>query len=251
MKKRGPWLLVLLMAGTVIALLVVLLLTGGDDDGVDAAALLADAPAAAKAQGTAVVDLAVSVDNDAIDLSVDATGAVDFGSGLGWFTVELPGRSIETRTDGAVLYVLPEGDDTWLAVHADESGSLGGAGTAEVLAFVDLLARDATKVTDRGSEEIDGRPTRHVRATIDVEGVAELTELVPSGSLPLDVWIDGDGLPVRMRMQGSTQGIFLVITVDLSDWGTELGVAIPPEGLVRDVEADELTRILGAPVDGG
>jgi hypothetical protein len=61
------------------------------------------------------------------------------------------------------------------------------------------------------------------------------------------VWIDDRNLPVRQRIRGQVQGVDVVLTMDLTDWGAELGVDIPPEGAVRDIEAEELTRIFGGP----
>lgn len=259
---RGPWLLVWLMAGAVVALLGALLLTGGDD-GVDLEGLLADAPRAVDEQGSAHLEMVVEVDSDALDVSVDGSGAVDFATGAGWFTVELLGTVIELRTDGTTLFVLPEEETTWLAVHAEDSDALGafGTGPSEAIALVDLLRGDNGDIDDRGTAEVDGREARHLRLEVDLATAAErvdaesrpaieaLEAFAPDGVLPLEVWIDDRNLPVRQRMRGDVQGVAVVVTMDLTAWGEELGVPIPPEGAVRDIEPEELARIFGGPPD--
>ena len=263
MKPKGPWLLVWLMAATVVALLAALLLTEGDD-GVDVDALLADAPRAVDEHGSARLDMAVTVDQEGIDVSVDGSGAVDFAAGAGWFTVEQGSTSTELRTNGETLFVLPSGQTTWLAVHADEA-ELGAfaTGPSQAIAFVDLLRGAAADVDDRGTVEIDGAETRHIRLTVDVDdAVAAASEehrpaiealrafAAEEGSLPLEVWIDERNLPVRQRMRGQVEGVAVVITTDLTEWGEPLDVAIPPEGAVRDIEADELAQVFGASPPG-
>jgi hypothetical protein len=260
---RGPWLLVWLMAATVVALLVALVVTKGDD-GVDAKALLEAAPAAVDEQGSAKLDMKVGVDSSGLDLNVDGTGAVDFGKGAGWFTVKLLGTTIDLRTDGENLWVLPSGEKTWLAVKGDDTKALGsfGTGPSEAIAFVDLLRNVNGDIEDLGTKTIDGEDVRHLRLDVDLDAAAKtadadsrasidaLRELAPDGTLPLEVWIDDRNLPVRQRLRGTLQGVDLVITMDLSDWGTDLGVDIPPQGDVRDIEPDELNRIFGGSTQG-
>lgn len=255
-KRRGPWLLVLLMAGTVVMLLAALLLTQSDDE-VDVAALLAATPHAVDEQGTAHLEITVEVDNESIDVSVHGVGAVDFTSSAGWFDLDLLENAVGLRTDGTTLFVLPSGETTWLAVHAEDSAALGpfGTGPSEVIAFVDLLRGYDDDIDDLGVEDIGGAETRHLRIEVDLDAAADgedrrasiepLRQLAPDGVLPLEVWIDDRNLPVRQRVRGTVQGVDLVVTVELTSWGDELGVPIPPEGAVRDIEPEELARIFG------
>lgn len=254
------WLLAALVAVAVAALAVVLLARG--EDGVDVDELLADAPAAVDEQGRA--HLALTVELDAAGIAVDGTGAVDFGAGTGWLDLELLGTTIELRTNGDTLFVLPAGQTTWLAAHADEAAGLGAfaTGPSEAIAFVDLLRGATGDVEDRGTDEIGGAHARHLRLAVDVDtavaaaseqsrpAIEALRAFATDGVLPLDVWIDGRNLPVRQRVRGEVQGLPVVVTLDLTRWGDPLDVAIPPEGAVRDIEADELTRIFGGPPPG-
>lgn len=248
--------------GAVVAVLVaVLLLRGGDDD-VDVEDLLADTPAAVDAEGTAGLTMAVEVAGEGADVTVEGTGGVDFASGAGWFDVDLLGQQVEMRSDADTLYVRRAGEQGWVAVHADEADALGsfGTGPSEAIAFVDLLRGDASQIDDLGAEEIDGEPVRHLRVVAALDraiAAAEpshrgpleaLGDLGPDdGELAFEVWIDDRNLPVRQRLEGAVQGIALVVTLDLSEWGAALDVAIPPEGEIRVVEPEELAQLFGRP----
>jgi len=248
---RGPWILVGIMAVAVVALLAALLLRGDDGPGADE--LLAAAPGAVDAQGTAGLRMTVDLGGDALDVGVEATGGVDFESGAGHLLLTLLGQQIELRTDGRTLFVLPDGEDQWLATKADEEGALdalGGTGPNQAVELVDLLRGDLDDVEDLGEVDIGGEPTRHLRFTVAAEG--EVVEALAGDGedVPIEVWIDERNLPVRQRIEGNVQGVDVVVTIDLTDWGRPLAVTIPPEGEVRDVEPEELAQIFGAPVPG-
>jgi hypothetical protein len=233
------------MAVVVVVLVAILLLR---DSGRSPEERLAAAPAAVDEQGTARLDMVVETGT----IEITGTGGVDFESGAGWFDVDLLGETLEMRSDAETLYVRRAGEAQWVAVHADEvTGALDsfGSGPTEAIAFVDLLRGDLSEVEDLGEEEIDGIATTHLTAVIDAEAAPEdLAALAgDDGELPLDVWLDEDDLPVRQRLGGEVQGIELVVTLDLSGWGEPLGVAIPPEGEIRDVEPEELAQLFGRP----
>lgn len=256
----GRWLLAGVLAAAVVAVLAAVALTGGGDE-VDVDELLAGAPGAVDEQGRAHLTMSVEVDQDGLDVSVVGTGAVDFAEGTGWLELEVLGTTIELRTNGETLFVLPSGQTTWLAVHADEATGLGAfaTGPTEAIAFVDLLRGTTGDVEDRGTGEIAGVEVRHLRLTVDLDtavaaagaasrpAIESLRALAPDGVLPLEVWLDDRNLPARQRVRGEIQGVPVVVTMGLTRWGEPLDVAIPPEGAVRDIEADELTRIFGGP----
>lgn len=248
MKKVAPWPLVAAMAVVVAVLAGVLLLR---DRGPSAADRLAAVPVAVDAAGSAHVAMTIELGGDDLDLTVEGAGAVELATGRGWFTISLLAQEIEMRTDGELLFVRPGGEEQWMATHADEVGDVGsfGAGPGEVVAFVDLLRDDLDDVEDLGETEVGDTAARHLRASIPRDELpGALARLTPDdGALPLEVWVDGRDLPVRQRITGRISGLDLVLTVDLSGWGDDLGVEIPPAGEIRDVEPEELERVFGAP----
>jgi hypothetical protein len=242
------------MAVVVAVLVVVLVATrGGGDDPADR---LARVPAAVDAAGRAHL----SMDVEASGTHVDGDGAVDFGSGAGWFVVQAAGQRIEMRTDARTVYVLPSAGSPWLAVPIDESASLGsfGTGPSEAVAFVDLFRGEVEEVSDLGTERIGEVDTTHLRAEIDLTravaaaparsaaAIEALGTLVAEGErLVVHVWVDDQDRPVRERLSGEVESLAIDVTVDLSAWGDELGVAIPPEGEVRDASAEEIASLFG------
>jgi hypothetical protein len=232
------------MAVIVIGLVVVLL--ARDRGGPSAAELLDDAPGAVDAAGTAEMALGVALGGEDMDATATGTGAVDFRDGSGAFDVEVLGHRVSVLTDGESLWVLPEGDSTWLVVSGDAASVASvGTGPAQAVALVDLL-RDADDAEDLGDEEVDGRSTRHLRFAVAGDIDPALAAVVADdGEARVDVWLDRGALPRRFRVAGETQGVPIAITVDLDDWGSELDLQIPPDGLIRDVEPDELVTIFG------
>jgi hypothetical protein len=247
-QRKAPWIAVAVMGVLCVVLLVVLLLR---DDGVDVETLLQEAPAAAEDEGSARLVMSVSAGSEggaAIDITGE--GGVDFERGSGWFDLQLLGQELETRNDATTLYVRRAGDDAWSAATGDVAGTgldALGTGPGQARALVELLGGEVADVEDLGADEIDGGSTRHVRVTVDAaDADAQLEALAGAdGELELEVWIDEHGLPVRLLLEGEVQSIPLVVTVDLTDWGAPLDVAIPPEGEIVPVSPDELAQLFG------
>ena len=248
MRKRAPWILVAVMTVAVAVLLVALLLQGEDHRGADE--LLAAAPIAVDEQGTARVAMTVDLGGDALDVGVEGTGGVDFATGAGHLDLTVLGQRLSLRTDGRTLFVLPDGEDQWLATRADDDGSLaalGGTGPNQAIELVDLLRGDLDDVEDLGEDEVGGTRTRHLRFAVAADSPVVAPLAADGEDVPIEVWIDERDLPVRQRIEGNVQGVDVVVTLDLSGWGEPLDAQIPPEGEVRDVEPEELLRLFGGP----
>jgi hypothetical protein len=235
------------MAVAVVGLLVALVVQGGGG-GASGRSLLADAPAKVERARTAQLRMSVKVGARGMAADAEGHGAVDFTSSAGSFDLDVLGQHVAMRTDGTTLYVLPDGQTTWLAIGADQMGALGpvGTGPAVAIALVDALRGDVGEVDDLGTEKIGGAKVRHLRAHVQPSSIQGVAPLVTRGQrVPLDVWVDHDGRPIRERLRGTLQGIDLVVTVDLTRFGSKLGVSIPPEGEIRTVEPQELEQLLG------
>jgi hypothetical protein len=245
-QHKAPWIAVAVMGVLVVVLLLVLLLR---DDATDVESLLQGAPAAADEQGSAHLAMTVSAGSEggaAIDVAGE--GGVDFETDSGWFALELLDEQLEMRNDATTLYVRRAGDDRWASVTGDVAGTAAlGTGPGQAVALVDLLGGEVSDVEDLGTDEVDGGSARHARVTVDAEGADEQLQALagPDGELELEVWIDDDGLPVRLRLDGEVQSIPLIVTVDLTDWGAPLDVAIPPEGEIVPVDPEELASLFG------
>lgn len=176
--------------------------------------------------------------------------------------------TMETLADGRTIYMrgamftgalgLPEG--TWLRADLDELGKAQGldmrqmqaSGTndpRQTLALLNGVSEDG--VEEIGEEKVRGVDTTHYRAQIDLEraieeadGVADrkafeqFVETLGSDTVEVDVWIDGDNLLRRLKMDmplpeeagdaGSS------VTMELFDFGTAVDVSPPPADQTQD-----------------
>jgi hypothetical protein len=201
---------------------------------IDAVSAAAKKTAAA---GTERLSVAATGTAGGQNLALTGTGAFDSRHRVGTLSVDFSDAGISTAIDavlsGTDMYLksplfaltLPAGK-SWLKLDLSKAAAANG------LSLDTLLARDPAKTlaslqslrraTAVGSEIVDGVATTHYRA------------VTATGSKPgsYDVWIGGDGYVHRLRSRiasgtGATSAA-VTLTVDLSDFGTKLKVAVPP-----------------------
>jgi hypothetical protein len=212
-------------------------------------------------------------------VSVTAGGVVDFESGDSQLMMEFGGMfgsflpdGIEARSVDGVTYVrlpigLPEGKE-WVAVDTQEIGGSGsntaldiGGGTdpKKMLAYLEKVSAGVQEV---GTETIRGTETTHYSADLDLAKAVDRADVPPAlhdaldemagsvGTVPVDIWIDGDGLLRRQQMKmdfasflpggqdaGNASGETptVTMTLDLFDFGTPVEVDAPPPDQVISV----------------
>lgn len=176
---------------------------------------------------------------------------------------------IEVVRDGKVSYVhvpavskqLPEGkswvrsDGKSVKVGGFEFGELEGFASSDPRQLLGLLESVGGEVETVGVEELRGTETTHYRATIDpVEYLKtatpdERTKLGPlaeqlqsgSGEVPVDVWLDGDGLVRKIALETSPEERGQVgsasVSFELWDYGEDVEIGLPPADEVVDSSA--------------
>jgi hypothetical protein len=220
---------------------------------------------------TARVDLQYKITSSGqapIDLT--GTGAVDLTSGDSRLTMTMPGLgATELRTVDHTMYLkLPAqfaglGGKPWLRLDAK---GMAGAGLGQLtqLSPADQLAylKGASKeVTTVGKETIDGTPTTHYRATLDLDRaaetmsaearktLAEARKSLSSATLPADVWVDEAGVLRKFEMTLSitppkaaitvpgapTGPMTMVVSQRYSELGTPVTVTAPPASQFTDM----------------
>jgi len=245
-----------------VAFLVLAAACGG---GHSAAQLIARAPAAAAARGSARVSLETIVRFGERGQSFES---ITRGEGI----EELAGRRrghvtltvttnpasgarllpCEMESEGTVLYVkTPRGPSGKLWASVDTAKIAGvdpSALSANPTAQLDYL-KTAGTVRTLGRDEVRGSRATHYQYTVKVDQLmsklssngreqmrAALRQLHIS-SFPLDVWIDGDGLPRRIAFdwKSTNQGATLDIAtrIDTYDYGTKVDVALPTPSDVK------------------
>jgi hypothetical protein len=207
------------------------------------------------------------------DLSdIFAAAGQDFGSG----------DPAEIIVDGVVFYMkfpaltsLLPGTKEWIKFDLATLGEAEGFDLAQLqqlnqgdpTAILEYL-RATGDVEEVGAEEVDGVETTHYQATVDLDRAvqqapadvrdqvqAQIDQIKASSGLtelPIDVWIDGDGLPRKlaydMTIEAEGQEVHTVLEMVFTDYGVEVDVTPPPADQVTDFA--ELTASLGGATTG-
>jgi hypothetical protein len=161
--------------------------------------------------------------------------------------------------EGAGLPVPPGKE--WFKIDLKQLGQTQGLNLEQLTQLsqsdpsqaLDFLQGASDDFHEVGTEEVRGEPTTHYAGTIDLNKVAEnapadlaeqykkLAELVPSSSVPMEVWIGDEGYVHRLRFeQKLAAGSSMTMEEELHDWGTDINVTVPSEDQVVD-----LTQLLG------
>ncbi len=184
---------------------------------------------------------------------------------------------MEIVADGATVYLrMPAlgaltGAAGWFSVTPDALGAAGrslglGAAATDPSKLLEVLRGVADQIDEVGDEDVRGVATTHVRATIDLDKALQglpdarrrslsdqLGSLaVTDRALPVEVWIDGEGLPRRLRMQvgdlaksavAASMGVggTATMTIELFDYGQPVTVVVPDAS-----EVQPLGDLLGA-----
>lgn len=171
---------------------------------------------------------------------------------------------IESVTDRRTVYVrspimartLPGGKQ-WLGTKPylgnDPETALAGAG--DLRQQLEMLQATGGEVETVGEETVRGVSTTHYRSTIDLRraaaqfrqageaGTARVIERLAEqadSTIPVEVWVDDDGVVRRMHIVETIPGedgkpsLEMDMRIDLFDFGIEPKVALPPPGRVLD-----------------
>jgi hypothetical protein len=211
--------------------------------------------------------------------SVSGQGSLDFNSGNGALTFSSPtGGSVSARLISPEIYIqLPAADKaqlpagkTWLSINLNTvtEAKLGASlaqlssssqGPNQLLSYLQSVSTSG--ITTVGPATIKGVATTEYKATVDLTKAADqkspaaqaaiksLEAQVNATTLPVQVWLDGQGRvrQVSEQLQVSTisqssggttipaASGSISTTVDYFDFGTPVSVQPPPASQVDDV----------------
>lgn len=215
--------------------------------------VIAAIPAATAKVRTMAMEMEMVIEGP-FTISTEAQGVYDIDSGNSRFTVGVGERSLEMRTvDGTLYMKVPavDGKERWLASPVPAGGAESGMLQTDPTTYLDLLEAVASDIDEVGSERVRGVPTTHYRFDVDPTKLesespqfgADTLSAVGIETLPLDVWVDEDDLPRRIRMALGASGSDIKVDIEMFDYGEPVDVEAPPENLVtRAGSSDELLR---------
>jgi hypothetical protein len=228
------------------------------------------AQAATKTADAGTVQLSMTGEVSAAGqkVPIDANGAFDLKGKRGRLelTTNVPGKGdvkVEERLDGLVIYMRSDaltsslpGGKHWIKIDLQALGKQSGidlgqlqqlGGGTDPTQFLGYL-KTAGKVEKVGSEDIDGTPTTHYTATIDLDKLADsagdapssvrqLEQLTGEKTIPTDVWIDGQGRARRQKIEYSAQQpvpASVSFTIDYEKFGVPVDVNKPADADTAD-----------------
>jgi hypothetical protein len=194
----------------------------------------------------------------------DASGVPDFDDPEGW--------KLEVVQDGNVGYVrlpaldaqLPDGK-TWIRATKGTSaggfdfGELEQLGTSDPREVLDALQAVTSDIETVGTEELRGVETTHYHAAVDPLKLAKASDLEGESApeslldrvtganglkeIPVDVWLDANGLVRKLSMAfsatdaGTSQTTGATMSFELWDYGESVDIELPPAAQVADASA--------------
>ena len=240
--------------------------TGGtthvDDSGViGAGGACGDSTSQSDAKGLSDVMQCASatVKSAHIDLHFDAAGQEITGSGdeelsegvlTGLnLTESLPenaGNLTLVIADGKTYAMLPSSinpsDKPWVVIRSDSSdptiqqlsASLAQTSSSASIGSTTAFVTAARSVTNKGSENIDGVDTTHYSVDVDPTKLpadnAGMDAAAQAGitSIPVELYIDSQGRPVKVTEDFSVQGQSVSVEVTVSKYDQPVNISAPP-----------------------
>ena len=208
--------------------------------------------------------------------SMSGDGAYDTSSGLSSMTMDLGSSligKVEVVAHGDVSYlrmsaldkVAPSLAGKWLKSDGAKTKALAGSssslltgtnGVGDPSAILDYLKGAGADITTVGHEAIGGVDTTHVHATISVQQALDasgadraklqqsLDKMTGAGkaftslTLPIDVYVDGDGYVRRVTVDfdlSDSVGVKMQMTLDYSDFGQPVSITEPAAADTADI----------------
>ena len=220
--------------------------------------------------GTAKIDMTI-LTTGARTLKIQGAGVMDFADRQGSLTLQIPSpqatgaAQVQTLYDGFVIYMkspffrqlLPNAKP-WIKLDIKklESSSelsftqISQLNQSDPTEFLGYL-RGATTVKKTGSEDVRGVKTTHYSARIDLSQAAEqapdniqkefkaavdrIKQTTGSDTLPVDVWVDGQGRVAKELVKLGDSSGGATITMELFDYGVDVNVKTPAASQTTDL----------------
>ncbi|GLW95318.1 hypothetical protein [Actinokineospora globicatena] len=218
---------------------------------------------AVKAKSTNAKSAHFTFTGDMAGQSMTGEGDFTFGATPNMqMAMKTPDGDVELRLIGTLMYVKTptevEPGKSWVKLDLTDKDnplvamlgkSLEQARQVDPAATLVQLA-SVGEITAVKAEDVNGEKATRYSVTVDTAklkgkagemgmeeaSVAEL-EKIGVKSIPADIWINGDDLPVRYRMELPVQSQKVTIQADYTDWGKAVQITEPPAAEVAELPA--------------
>jgi PPE-repeat protein len=201
--------------------------------------------------------MAMSVSTDGTNVACNADGEFNTQPLNGSISLAVAGRNVNELLVPPYAYLqIPSATSTWQRIDLGALGSSGVGSSVDVQQTIGFL-RTVGTVSSVGAAAIDGVPTTHYHAVIDVNrlaaalplpqgassasGLAALANALGGSGLPLDVWVDAQEhvrqITMSIPLQAGSGGVQFSLTMQLYDYGSQPVVGAPPPGEVSALGA--------------
>ncbi len=159
------------------------------------------------------------------------------------------------------------GAPRWIEISLSQFEAAGSSQGMNPSQTLQLLQERAVSLTDLGPATIDGVATTHYRAELSLTSgvkpslrtfMADYERLSGAKTIPVDIWIDGGGLPRRVEIAETLKHspvasaaaaaafpLHVTVTMDFSHYGVEVAAPTVPTSGVERLPASVLSRFFG------
>jgi hypothetical protein len=137
------------------------------------------------------------------------------------------------------------GGPPWAVVSAESTNPAitrlaGGVDIANAAASLESISgyvSSAASVSREGEEQLRGAPATRYRLVVDparLKGNAQLQQMLQllGSRIPVDLWVDAHGRPVRLAVDMSVSGQHIAIGIEISKFNAPVTITAPPAGQV-------------------
>ncbi|MBM7770016.1 hypothetical protein JOD54_000220 [Actinokineospora baliensis] len=215
---------------------------------------------AVKAKSTTAKSAHFTFTGSAAGEELKGEGDYTFGATPGMqMTIDTPDGAVSMRLIDSIVYIKTpqelEPGKAWIKLDLNDKDnplaamlgkSLESARQTDPTKTLEQLA-DVSEITGVKAEEVNGQKTTRYSLSVDVaklQGKAAEMGMDPSSvaeiekagvkTIPADVWINADDLPVRYVMEFPVKSEKVKIQADYSDWGKAVDITAPPADQVAE-----------------
>lgn len=196
------------------------------------------------------------------DLEGDMGDLGDLGIDLGDMKITMIQAGDQMYMRSPLFSMFTGADTPWISMPVDEMDSLEETQQAQdPNDFLEFLKATDAEVEEHGREDVRGVSTQHLSTVLDLRSILdqaegsekeELEEALDGlgmgvEEMPMDVWIDDEGMIRRMTMSFDMSGMddeidmgSIEMTIELFDFNEPVDIRVPDASEVSEFDPSDL-----------